>query len=557
MQTRARNRNRHGHAGWQVAALLGLALLARPAPVSAGSCPARGIEGLDAAQREHVQALGLGASRAPALAHGLLDRIGPRLTGSPGLDAALVWASDQARAIGLARVRLEDWGVFGHGWTQQRAWMRMQAPVPMMFVAQAAPWSVASAGVVQGDAAWAELDDAAALDAWRGRLRGKVLFLGALPPQDALAAQPSPSPRFDAASAGRELDSVRRYFAGRAARIPARLDRGAFRDRLARFLMDEGVQAVVLAGDPSAAGSGTARLLLDDSALLVARPWQTGRAPAFPVLVAGNEGFGRVARLLRSGVQVQVEYEVATTTTPAPVRAANLIAEIPGTDPCLRGEAVEIVAHLDSWAGATGAVDDGAGVIGALEAMRIIRASAIAPRRTIRMVLFTGEEQGVLGSRAYVDAHYAQVPRDPASGLVTGAPVPRAAHAALSLAMLVDMGSGPIRGIYAGADPAMAALLRQWQPRLASLGVEFVLDGPGWPADQSSYTDAGLPALLFLQDPTDYMTRARHTSVDAYERLDFDGLTRIATVQALLALDAAQRDAPMPRPQPLFSSPHR
>ena len=280
----------------------------------------------------------------------------------------------------------------------------------------------------------------------------------------------------------------------------------------------------------------------------------SGRVALLDFRVAGNEAFGRVGRLLAAGTPVRIEYEVATTTTPAPVPGDNLIAEIPGHDPCLRDEVVEIVAHLDSWAGATGAVDDGAGVIAALEAMRILRESGVALRRTVRLVLFSGEEQGVLGSRAHVDAHYAQVPRDPQTGLVSGPVRPRPGHGRLSLAMLVDMGSGPIRGIYAGADPEMAALLRRWQPALAPLGVDFVLDGPGWPADQSSYTDAGLPALLFLQDPTDYMTRARHTSVDTYERLDFDGLAQIATVQALLALDAAQRDARMPRP-PTVSPP--
>ncbi len=522
-----------------------LASLAMPAMATAGSCPARGIDGLDPDRQPAIEALGIAQSRARPLAHALVDGIGPRLTGSPGLDAAYAWARDTATALGLQNVRLEDWGRFGHGWTQQRAWMRMQAPVPMMFVAQAAPWSVASDGVVEGDALHADLHSDADFAAWRGRLRGKVLFLGALPAQDA-PVQAAP-PRFDAAGAQRELATVARYFAGRAQRTPARLEQQAFRARLARFLADEGVQAVVLPGDPGQAGAGTARLYLDDNALLAPQPWLPGQAPVFPVVVAGNEAFGRVGRLLQAGTPVRVEYDIATTTTPAPVHGYNLVAEIPGSDPCLRDEVVEIVAHLDSWAGATGAVDDGAGVIAALEAMRIVRMSGVQPRRTVRLVLFSGEEQGVLGSRAYVDTHYARVPRDAASGLVAGAPQPGDGFGRFSLAMLVDMGSGPIRGIYAGADPAMAALLRRWQPALAPLGVDFVLDGPGWPADQSSYTDAGLPALLFLQDPPDYMTRARHTSVDTYERLDFDGLAQIATVQALLALNAAMRDAPMPR----------
>mgnify|MGYP003575249993 CR=1 FL=1 len=518
-----------------------------PVPAWATSCPVHGSDRADPALQPRIEALGVAGSRARDHAHALIDRIGPRLTGSPGLDAAFEWAGATARAIGLDNVRRETWGTFGHGWTQQRTWMRMQAPVPMMFVAQAAPWSPSSDGVVTGEAVHADPRSEADLAAWRGRLRGKVVFLGALPAQDPRPDTPA-SPRFDAASAQRELDTVGRYFAGRTQRMPARLRQQAFAAHLARFLAAEGVQAVVLPGDPGGAGAGTARLYLDDNALLSPQPWRPGQAPAFPVVVAGNEAFGRVGRLLAAGTPVRIEYEVATTTTPAPVPGDNLIAEIPGHDPCLRDEVVEIVAHLDSWAGATGAVDDGAGVIAALEAMRILRESGVALRRTVRLVLFSGEEQGVLGSRAHVDAHYAQVPRDPQTGLVSGPVRPRPGHGRLSLAMLVDMGSGPIRGIYAGADPEMAALLRRWQPALAPLGVDFVLDGPGWPADQSSYTDAGLPALLFLQDPTDYMTRARHTSVDTYERLDFDGLAQIATVQALLALDAAQRDARMPRP---------
>ena len=220
---------------------LGVLLLAlAPAwGTATAQCPAAGIDGLDDAQWARLQALGRADSRAPALAHALLDRIGPRLTGSPGLDAALAWAEGEARAIGLQRVRREDWGVFGHGWTQQRAWLRMQAPVPAMLVAQAAPWSASSRGVVQGDAAWAVLPDDAALAGWHGRLRGKVLFLGALPGQDAPA--PAVSARFDAQAAARELDTVRRYFAGRAARVPARLEQEAFRERLAAFLAAEGV----------------------------------------------------------------------------------------------------------------------------------------------------------------------------------------------------------------------------------------------------------------------------------------------------------------------------
>ncbi|MFT3755470.1 MAG: M20/M25/M40 family metallo-hydrolase [Pseudoxanthomonas sp.] len=526
--------------------LAGLAL-ALPLPAWANSCAWLGADALEPAAQARIIALGKSSSQARELAHALVDGIGPRLTGSPGLEAAGDWARKVAVANGLHNVRREDWGEFGHGWTQQRAWLRMQAPVPMMFAAQAAPWSAASAGVMQGDAVHADLRSEADFDAWRGSLRGKVLLLGALPTQDTMTA-PLPT-RFDEAGAQRELATVTRYFAGRAARMPARLAQQAFREKLARFLADEGVQAVVLPGDPGAAGTGTARLYLDDNALLLPRPWESGRAPVFPVLVAGNEGFGRAARLLAGGTPVRLEYEVAATTTPAPARGFNVLAEIPGTDPCLRDEVVEIVAHLDSWAGATGAVDDGAGVIAALEAMRLIRASGVQPRRSVRVVLFGGEEQGLLGSHAHVSTHYAQVPRDAATGLVNGEATPRNGRERLSLAMLVDMGSGPVRGIYADSDPAMAALLRRWQPQFAPLGVDFILDGPGWPADQSSYTDAGLPALLFLQDPPDYMTRARHTSVDTFERLDFDGLAQIATVQALLALNAAMRDEPMPRLQ--------
>ena len=524
-------------------------LLGHPVPSRAQAPDPR----LYAAIREE----GLNHSQVMGFATSLADGVGGRLMGSPNMRRACDWSQAELTRLGLSNVHLEPIGTFGLNWRQKLAWVRMSAPDSMMFVAQAAPWSVATKGPIEGEVVAVALDNDADLTRLRGALAGKIVLLGPLRPTS------PPGQLFtrytdDEVLDGAAAQAVTAYYKTVGERRVRQAQDALFKARRNAFLAAEGVRAVILPSRETDAGGGSGILAIDGSEL-GGRPWIAAERPPFPIAYVAIEDFGRAWRLARSGAAVRLQLDIQTEEAEAEP-GYNVVADLPGSDPALAPRIVLAGAHLDSWAAGTGAVDNGAGVAATLEAVRILKALSLKPRRTIRVVLYGGEEEGLLGSEAYARQHLGHIPRSTAPDQLAlavegrrqkvGPLQTQPGYDDFTVAYNLDGGSGRIRAVFAGGNPALAATYRQWIAPLKDLGVLAVYDGPHWPADQSTFTEIGLPGVSFLQDPLDYDSRAHHTNLDTLERISPQDLAQAATVLAIFLINSADADARLPRPPP-------
>jgi hypothetical protein len=541
-----------------LALTLGL-VAASPVGAAAAQRGAASAERVDPKLYAAIRREGLQHSQAMGFVTGLADGIGARLMGSPNLRKAYSWSQDQLRGLGASDVHVEDMGEFGLSWRQDNAWMRMSAPDSMVFIAQAGPWSASSHGVQEGDAVAAEISSAVDFERYRGKLAGKIVLLGPMRPVPQPAAPLSVRYSDKALSSGAAVQAQRDYYATRAEHLAARSREYLFKAERLRFLEAEHVLAVVIPSRDAESGGGTGLLELDNSEL-GGRVWRAAERPTFPVMFVAIEDFGRAWRLARGGAPVKLQFDIATTDLGEHEHGYNVIGDIKGSDPRLAPQIVLVGAHLDSWASGTGATDDGAGVAIALEAVRILHAVGAQPRRTIRVVLYGGEEEGLLGSEAYAAKHLGQVPRStdadqlalPVSGWRRriGPMTPGPEYPAFDVAYNLDHGDGRIRAVFAGGNPALANVYRQWIASLRDLGVQTVFDMKSWPADQSTFSELDLPGVLFLQDPLDYDSRSHHTNMDTVERISPPDIAQAATVTAIFLINSADREAPLPRPAP-------
>jgi carboxypeptidase Q len=503
---------------------------------------------------------GLSRSQVMDYASELIDGIGPRLTGSPNLKRAIDWARERLTRMGLSQVRAERWGEFGLGWEQRHVWVRMVSPDTAVFIAQAAPWSPATPGPLTADVrAVGGLADERAFARYRGTLRDQIVLLARAPgPPDVVPLDKPLFRRFDDA----ELAAY--------ARVPARADEDAapevrerdfqqiaHAERIGKFLAAEGVRAVIVpSGNRPSGGISGGTLMVDGNAAFGLRAYEKAHQMQVPLVVVANEHYGRLERLLRRNVPVRVEVNVETAVTSEREEGFNVLAEIPGTHPVDKDQVVMVAAHLDSWAAGTGATDDGAGVLIAMEAMRILRAVGVQPRRTIRVALWTGEEQGALGSLNYVKTHVAAVPRATTDAALAvpeflrrraGPIVFKSEHARISAVFTLDAGGGRIRGVSVGT-PALAAVFQPWLAPLEDLGVTMVSARTDCGGDCRPFAEVGLPTPVFRHDPLDYDTRTHHTNMDTYEHLVPDDLRQAAVVVATMLYNTAMRREMLPRP---------
>lgn len=510
------------------------------------------------AQIAAIRAEGLSHGQAATIATDLADGIGGRLTWSPNLERANRWAEQQLAGIGLGNVHREPIAERGLSWRQETVWLRMTAPDSMMVVAQAAPWSVGSQGDQQGEAVVASIATVDDFAQYRGRLAGKVVLLGD-PRAPILSDTPLAQRLQSEADVEAALAPIRRYFTIRPDRLKKFATDADFRAKLSAFLAAERPAMVVTASRALPHGGDSGLLTVDEPPLPArGQAWRPGQRVPFPILIAEPEAYNRMARLAQGGVPVSLAWRIDVAEQGAG-SAANIVAEMPGTDRRLSREVVVVGAHLDSWAAGTGATDNGAGVAMVIEAMRLLRHAGVQPRRTIRVVLYAGEEQGLLGAQSYAETHLGRVPRSQSSEQAAipveswRAPVgPLAAlpeWRRVAAVFNVDGGSGRMRGVFTGGNnPAMAARVRDWLAPLADLGVARVFDESNWPADQWVFSSIGLPTLSFLQDPLDYDSRAHHTNMDMAERLVPADLAINAVTLATLIAQAATDDERLPRP---------
>lgn len=482
---------------------------------------------------------GLNRSEVMDTAAWLTDRIGGRLTNSPQMRAAERWTQQRFRDWGLANVRAEGFE-FGRGWSIVSHLSRMTAPRPLVLRSIPVAWTPPTQGTISAGIIVAPMTETEDFARWRGQLRGKIV----------LVSRPTPGSEPETAAFRRLTDDdLRRNNTYQQPNyspleIERTLERADFAERLDAFLAEEGALAWV-------------RIAYRDGGLVHGNgySYRTGRTPRLPGVEMAAEDYRRLARLARTDASPTLELNNDVRFHDEDTQAYNIIAEIPGTD----GQAGYVMAgaHLDSWVAADGAVDNAAGSAVVMEAARILRQTGIRPRRTIRFVLWNGEEQGLLGSLAYVERHLATRPpeTDPARQRLRPNqtwryrwPVtPLPGHRDLVAYFNLDNGSGRIRGIHAEGNIAAVPIFQDWLAPFASMGATQVSTAPTGGTDHVLMQSVGIPGYQFIQDPLDYGSRLHHSSLDSYDHLKAEDLRQASVIMASFLLNAANRDEPLPR----------
>jgi len=458
-------------------------------------------DGGDALAR--IRAEGLQRSRALELYRTLTDDIGARLTGSPAHMQSARWARDRFAEWGLANPQLEPYE-FGRGWQLEHVSAAMTEPRYMPLIAYAEAWSPSTAGVVSGRAVYIGDKTAAQIQAMAGQLRGAIV-LTHLPVTD-FVIRDRPQPGLSE---------------GKVATGNPTLPQARSTTPVAELIPLLGRMGAAVALRPSAYRDGTVGVTGN----------RATASDAVPSIVIAGEQYNVLARLAAQGRSVSLRVELRTRYFEEDRNSYNVIAEIPGQDPKLRDEIVLLGGHLDSWHTASGATDNADGAIAVMEAMRILRAMGTAPRRTIRVALWSGEEQGLLGARAYLAQHFST-------------PV---ARNQLAVYLNDDPGSGKTLGFYMEGNTAAKAIFDRWLAPLQDLGAtRNIIEGIG-STDHVPFNEAGLPGFNVIKDFTAYDERTRHTNADYPERMTEDALKQSAIVMATFAWQAAMLDGTIPR----------
>ena len=510
-------------------------------------------ETLDYGMYQQIRDEGLKHSHVMEYASALDDDIGPRLTGSANLKHANEWTRDQFTAMGCSNAHLEDWGEFGMGWQQLNTWVRMTSPDIAVFIAQAAPWSPATNGAISAPAIWIDVKDEKDLEKYKGKLAGKIVLWGAM--RDVPPVDKPLWTRLDDA----ELKKLTEYPLKPRSEdfVQQLMKRLQLRRKLGQFLADEHALAVIAPSRDGRNGGGSGGTIFDDnSADFGWEAYKREYANPLPAVVMAIENYGRVYRLLKAHVPVTIEMSVDTKFTGDHEHGYDTIAEIPGTDPKLKDEVVMFGGHLDSWASGTGATDNGAGTVVAMEVMRILNTLQVKPRRTIRVALWTGEEQGEFGSYGYVKQHFGNVPLSTAPDQLKlpewlrkpAGPVQlKPEQQQISAYFNLDNGAGKIRGVYLQENAAIAPIFVQWIEPLKDIGVTTLATRNTGGTDNEAFDGVGIPGFQFIQDPLDYGSRTHHSNMDTYERLPPEDLAQAAVVEAIFVYNTAMRDQMLPR----------
>lgn len=452
---------------------------------------------------EKIRAEGMDHSKVLETFDYLTSAIGPRLTNSPAHKRAIAWTQEQLKGLGLADVHAEPFQ-FGRGWTLNKVSVELVEPRYMPLIGYPSGWSPSTAGRVVATPIWIPGLDDAAMKQQAGKLKGAILFTSPIQHYAIRADRPA---------ASGDLKPPDPRPSG-----PPQLNA----ERLA-LLKAEGVAVTI---QPNIGEHGT---------LFV-----TGRdagANAVPSIILASEHYNLIARMLQDKIPVKLAVEIQATFDDSDLKVSNVIADIPGTDNALKDEIVMVGAHLDSWHTGTGATDNADGVSTVIEAMRILKTLNIKPRRTIRAALWAGEEQGLLGSKAYVEQHLAGDKN-------------KAARDKFSVYFNLDNGYPPISGFYMeGNDPARA-IMADWLKPMANIGAIIPAPGHIGATDHLSFLDVGVPGFQAVQEYTNYDVRTHHTNMDTAERIDPNSLKQAATVMAAVLYQASMREGTFPKPAP-------
>ncbi|UFH52773.1 M28 family metallopeptidase [Spirosoma sp. KNUC1025] len=489
-------------------------------------------EKLDMPIIQKIREEGLQRSQVMETAFYLTDVNGPRLQG-PGFMKAANWAKTKLTGWGLQNARLEPWGEWGKGWAVEHCYLAMTVPYYKTIIAIPRAWSGSTNKLQAADILYISSTDTTALESYRSKLKNKVILLDQ-------AYTITPTFRADAS---RYTDEALQKMANEAppaqrsgpdttyrSRILAMRTQNAFNQKMRKLAKQEGALGMLNTTQNSI-----------DGTLFVSGDYANAAIGATPDDLAdlsiAVEDYLTLCRLMKAGVPVKLEIDVKTKFFTDDTKGYNVLAEIPGTDPKLKEEVVMLGAHFDSWHAATGATDNAAGSAVMMEAIRILKTIGVKPRRTIRLALWSGEEQGLHGSKNYVNNHLV----DPATNKLTKEGDNIAAY------FNVDNGTGKIRGVYLQGNQAVGPIFSQWLKPFNDLGAIAVTPRNTGGTDHLSFDRVGLPGFQFIQDPIEYGTRTHHTNMDTYDHLQPDDLKQAATVVASFVYNAAMRDQKLPR----------
>ncbi len=521
------------------------------------------------------------------------DVIGPRLTASTGAKRANEWTRDTLAKWGMQNAHLESWGPFGRGWTLKKFYAMVDGPTAFPMIAYPKAWSpgtdtllppppsakkgkdlpVPASTAYTGEVVHFKATKEEELEQYKGKLKGKIVLVGA--PRE-LKAHFEPQAKrstdkdlLNLADAPDPASVVRRAQpTGTPNPEFARfMLQQQFNGKRLKFLADEGAAIIIDAGR----GDGGTIFVQQASAVQPPPPADGAQAAPqvrlydkganIPIQIsAAAEHFNRVARMVDAGEKVTMTVDLAVQYDDADLNGYNTIAEIPGSDKA--DEVVMLGGHLDSWQGGTGATDNGAGCAVMMEAIRIIQTLGLKPRRTIRIALWTGEEQGLLGSRAYVKQHFGEMkgarnnfgppdPNAPKPELVKGADYDK-----LSAYFNIDNGTGKVRGVYMQGNNGVREIFRKWLEPFKDTkwfsadkdmsANTLTLSNTGG-TDHLAFDAIGLPGFQFIQDEIEYDTRTHHSNMDVFDRIQADDMKQISIIVAAFVYQAAMMDEKMPR----------
>ncbi len=499
-----------------------------------------------------------GLNRSQVMQHlsYLTDVIGGRLTNSPSMKRANEWTRDTMAKWGMQNAKLEAWGPFGRGWSLKSFHAQVVEPQTIAVIAFPKAWSPSTKGSVTADVIYFNAQNEADLEKYRGKLGGKIVLVSE--PRDVKAA-------FDGLGTRRSEEELKKM--SEAAPAPAQQggpnfgggNREAMLFGIKRwnFLLSEGAAVVV---DSSSKGSGGTLFVGGATAV---QPIPTGDAPVgpraglrvydkaaesriIPQMTMTIEDYNRLVRMIKQGVTPKMTVDIKAQYHDEDLMGYNTVAEIPGTDPALKDEIVMLGGHLDSWHAAGGATDNAAGSAVAMEAARILISSGLKPRRTIRVALWSGEEQGLNGSREYVKQQFGEAKPSTTPGQ-PGEIVKTANYDKLSAYYNLDNGTGKIRGVYLQGNSAVKPLFEAWLQPFHDLGAKTLTIANTGGTDHLSYDRIGLPGFQFIQDEIEYSTRTHHSNQDSFDRLQADDMKQASTIMAAFVYQTAMMDGKIPR----------
>ena len=554
--------------------------------LAVGACQAIYAQSSDQSVVDRIRDEGLNHSQVMSTLSYLSDVIGPRLTGSPSLKRANEWTRDTLTKWGLQNAHLEPWGPFGRGWQLDRFSAQVVDPQDIPLIAYPKAWSPSIGRPVTADVVLVDVADEKELEKLKGKLRGKVVLSGGERPVPArftaqgtrytdeeLQAMTEPQaprqrgPNGPNGPAGPGQRGQQPAFRAQAALAAARL----------RFFLDEGVLAVLdgsrgddgtifvqsasvpppASAPPAPAGGGGAGMAAMTPARRPVSVWDKSAPKTVPQITVAAEHYNRMVRMIKQGVNLKMTVDLKATFFNKDLMAYNTVAEIPGTD--LKDQVVMVGGHMDSWHAATGATDNGAGVAVAMEAVRILKTLNLQPRRTIRVALWSGEEEGLFGSRAYVAEHLGTYP-PPAPGAAPafgggggggqanrGPLTKKAEWDKVSAYYNLDNGTGKIRGIYLQGNEAVGPIFADWLKPFKDLGASTVTIRNTGSTDHVSFDAVGVPGFQFIQDVIEYDTRTHHSNQDLFDHVQGDDLKQASVIMASFLYNTAMRDEMLPR----------